>query len=39
MACITAEYLIRHLAQAGFVLMGEPPAAATTTAIMPSSIG
>jgi hypothetical protein len=38
MARITAEYLIRHLAQAGFVLMREPPTAATT-AIMPSSIG
>jgi hypothetical protein len=39
MACITAEYLIRHLEQAGFVLMREAPGAAPTTAIMPSSIG
>jgi hypothetical protein len=38
MARITAEYLIRHLAQAGFVRMREPPAAATTSN-MPSSIG
>jgi hypothetical protein len=39
MARITAEDLIRHLAQAGFVLMREPPGAAATTAPMPSSIG
>jgi hypothetical protein len=39
MARITTEYLIRHLAQAGFVLMREPPGAAATTAPMPSSIG
>jgi hypothetical protein len=36
---ITAEYLIRHLAQAGFVLMRQEPGAAPTTANMPSSIG
>jgi|tagenome__1003787_1003787.scaffolds.fasta_scaffold20825686_3 hypothetical protein len=39
MARITAEYLIRHLEQFGFVLLREPPGAAPTTAIMPSSIG
>jgi hypothetical protein len=39
MARITAADLIRHLAQAGFVLMREPPGAAATTAHMPSSIG
>jgi hypothetical protein len=39
MARITAEDLIRHLAQAGFVLMREPPGAAPKTAPMPSSIG
>ena len=39
MARITAEYLIRHLEQAGFVLMRKAPGAAPTTAIMPSSIG
>jgi hypothetical protein len=32
---ITAERLIRHLAQAGFVLMRESPAAVTTTSNMP----
>jgi hypothetical protein len=39
MARITADYLIRYLAQAGFVLMREPPDVAPTTAIMQSSIG
>jgi hypothetical protein len=39
MARITAERLIRHLAQAGFVLMRQEPGAAPTTANMPSSIG
>ncbi|MFL5252763.1 MAG: hypothetical protein ACJ8AI_07695 [Rhodopila sp.] len=38
MARITAEYLIRHLTQAGFVLMRVPPGAAPTTANMPASI-
>jgi hypothetical protein len=36
---ITAERLIQHLARAGFVLMRSEPAAAPTTANMPSSIG
>jgi hypothetical protein len=39
MARITAEDLIRHLAQAGVVLMRAPPGAAPPTAHMPSSIG
>jgi hypothetical protein len=39
MARITTEYPIRHVAQAGFVLMREPPGAAPTTAIMPPSTG
>jgi len=39
MARITAERLIRHLERAGFVLMRSEPAAAPTTAIMPSSRG
>jgi hypothetical protein len=39
MARITAEYLIRHLAQAGFVLMREPPTATPPTSNMSSSIG
>jgi hypothetical protein len=39
MVRITAEHLIRHLAQAGFVLMRPPSGAAPTTAHMPSSIG
>jgi hypothetical protein len=39
MARITAEDLIRHLAQPGFVLMREPLGAAPTTAHMPSSVG
>ena len=39
MVRITAEHLIRHLAQAGFVLMRAPPGAAPTTADMPSSTG
>jgi len=38
MARITAEYLIRHLAQAGFVVRREPSGAAPTTSHMPSSI-
>jgi hypothetical protein len=39
MARITAERLIRHLEQAGFVLMRKAPGAAPTTSSMPSSIG
>jgi len=39
MARITAERLIRHLEQAGFVLMRSEPATAATTSHMPSSIG
>jgi len=39
MARITAEYLIRHLERAGLVLLRSEPAAAPTTAGMPSSIG
>jgi hypothetical protein len=39
MARITAEYLIGHLARAGFVLMRSEPAAAPTSSNMPSSIG
>jgi hypothetical protein len=39
MARVTAEYLIRHLEQAGFVLMRKAPGAAPATAIMPSSTG
>jgi len=38
MARITAEYLIRHLAQAGLLMRREPGAAATTST-MPPSIG
>ena len=38
MARITAEHLIRHLAQAGFVLMRQEPGAAPTTAGMLSSL-
>ena len=37
MARITAERLVRHLQQSGFVLMRKPPATAPTTAIMPVS--
>lgn len=39
MARIAADYLIRHLAQAGFVLLREAPGVASTTSNMPSSIG
>jgi hypothetical protein len=39
MARITAERLIRHLEQVGFVLMRKAPGAAPTTSSMPSSIG
>jgi hypothetical protein len=39
MARITAERLVRHLQQSGFVLMKAPPGAAPTIAGMPSSIG
>jgi hypothetical protein len=39
MARITAERLVQHLRQCGFVLMRAPPAAAPTTAIMPPSGG
>jgi hypothetical protein len=36
MARITAERLIRHLEQAGFVLMRSEPAATPTTSNMPA---
>jgi hypothetical protein len=39
MARIAADYLIRHLARSGFVMMRAPPGAAPTTAQTPSSIG
>ncbi len=39
MARITAERLVRHLQQSGFVLMKAPPGVASTTAGMPSSVG
>jgi hypothetical protein len=39
MARMTAERLVRHLQQSGFVLMKAPPGTAPTTAGMPSSIG
>ena len=39
MARITAERLVQHLERIGFVLMRSEPAAAPTTASMPSSIG
>ena len=39
MARITADYLVSHLQQSGFVLLRMMPASAPTTAIMPSSIG
>jgi hypothetical protein len=39
MARITAERLVQHLRESGFVLMKAPPAAAPTTAIMPPSGG
>jgi hypothetical protein len=35
MARITADRLVRHLQQSGFVLMKSAPAAASTTAHMP----
>jgi hypothetical protein len=38
-ARITAERLIHHLVQAGFVLMRAPPGTAPTTSHMPSSTG
>jgi len=37
MARIAADYLIRHLARSGFVMMRAPPGAAPTTATMLSS--
>jgi hypothetical protein len=37
MARITADRLVRHLQQAGFVLMKSAPASAPTTAGMPSA--
>jgi len=39
MARITAERLIRHMEQAGFMLMRKAPGAAPITSSMPSSIG
>ena len=39
MARITAERLVRHLEQSGFVVMKAPPGSAPTTAGMPSSVG
>jgi hypothetical protein len=39
MARITAERLVRHLQQSGFVIMKAPAAAAPTTANMPPSVG
>ena len=39
MARITAERLVRHLQQSGFVIMKSPAASAPTTAIMPPSTG
>jgi hypothetical protein len=39
MARITAERLIRHLEQAGFVVMRAPASPAPTTSNLPSSIG
>ncbi len=39
MAQITAERLVRHLQQSGFVIMKAPAASAPTTANMPPSVG
>ena len=39
MARITAEWLIRHLERAGFVLMRSEPSPAPTTSNMPPPIG
>jgi hypothetical protein len=39
MARITADRLVRHLQQSGFVLMRLAPASAPTTATMPPSTG
>jgi hypothetical protein len=39
MARITAERLVRHLQQSGFVLMRVAPRSAPTTAAMPPSTG
>ena len=39
MARITAERLVRHLQQSGFVIMKAPAAAAPTTTNMPPSMG
>ncbi len=39
MARITAERLVRHLQQSGFVIMKLPAAKAPTTAIMLPSVG
>jgi hypothetical protein len=39
MAWITAERLVRHLQQSGFVIMKAPAAAAPTTTNMPPSVG
>jgi hypothetical protein len=39
MARITAQRLVRHLQQSGFMLMKTAPGVASTTAITPSSRG
>jgi hypothetical protein len=39
MARITAERLVRHLQQSGFVIMKASAAAAPTTTNMPPSVG
>jgi hypothetical protein len=39
MAKITADRLVKHLEESGFVLMKRPPATAPTTSHMPSSPG
>ncbi len=39
MARITAERLVRHLQQSGFVIMKAPAAVAPTTTNMPPSVG
>ena len=39
MARITAERLVRHLQQSGFVIMKAPAAVAPTTANMPPPLG
>jgi len=39
MARVTAERLVRHLQQSGFVIMKSPAAVAPTTTNMPPSVG